>query len=373
MKTMMISILMMMLCMASTAAGCIDGTDIQTIADATGTQYILWDDIFSYYCDSMDDMDLHIDGNDAAIHKLNNDTHATIDSYLILNNLTADHYINLSNHTMDSYLRLNDITMAGHLNLFNLSLDHHINMTDIKINNMNRTLHNMTNRTEHLYDLTLMQSGNILDEYRSISDTADREIMDQTDSQLSRLRSDKVSYSQLNNLSESIKLDVYKIVNNNKTSPVSYYLLILINVVLTVILILIMVPRLGGMGMTQQQQPTGTDYASPPKTLFRSLIPTKMSSIPSIVVTNENIVNQKKLLRNLKYDALKLAAKDTNEFKKELMKDIDDNMIKDTGELNDHYTKFKLIHDEGKKEQSTDNPRIRISKTTDAGQQQALP
>ena len=167
-------------------------------------------------------------------------------------------------------------------------------------------------------------------------------------------------------------MDVYKIVNNNKTSPTLYYLLILINLVITVVLIMFMVPRIGGMGMAPQQG-TGTDYASAPKTLFKSIIPTKISSIPSVVITNENIVNQKKRLRDLKYEGLKLAIKNTKEFKAKLMKDIDDNMIKDSEDLKDHYTKFKLINDEDEKEKSADNPRFRVTKGKDAGQQQALP
>lgn len=362
MNKMIITVLILLLCTTPAAFGCINNTDIQDIADATGTQYILWDNIFSYYCDSLDDMTGQINENNDTIHEVMNYTNSTVDSYLRLNNLTVEHYMNMSNKTIESYLRLNNLTMNSYLNMYNLSLNYYVNNTGTKIDMMNDTLHN----------LTIMQSWNILDDYKNMSDEADREIINQIDSQLSRLRSDKVSYSQMNNLTDSIKMDVYKIVNNNKTSPAFYGMLFLANVIVTVLLILLIVPRIGQINPMSQGY-ASTDYTNPPTASYKSVIPTKVSSIPSIVVTNENIVNQKKTLRNLKYEALKLASKDTIELKKELMKDIDENMIKDETDLKEHYTKLKAIRNEEKKEMSANDPRFRVPKKKNKREQQTLP
>ena len=361
MNKMIINVLILLLCTTPAAFGCINNTDIQDIADATGTQYILWDNIFSYYCDSLDDMTEQINENNDTIHKAMNYTNSTIDNYLILNNLTSEHYINMSNQTIYSYLRLNNLTMDNYINMYNLSLNYYVNKTGTRIDVMNDTLHN----------ITMTQSVNILDDYKDVSDEADREIINQIDSQLSRLRSDKVSYSQMNNLTDSIKMDVYKIVNNNKTSPTFYGMLFLANIIMTVLIILFMGSRIGQLNPMSQGY-ASTDYTNPPKASYKSVIPTKVSSIPSIVVTNENIVNQKKTLRNLKYEALKLAGKDTIELKKELMKDIDENMIKDEDDLKDHYTKLKAIRNEEKKEKSADDPRFRVPKKKNKGEQQNI-
>lgn len=261
--------------------------------------------------------------------------------------------------------------MMSYLNLYNLTLNHYINQTSTSINQMNNTVYNLTNQTEQLHNLTLMHSIVVLDDYKKISDDADMIIVDQIDSQLNRIRSDKVSYNQLNNISESIKMDVYAIVNRNKTTPTFYMILFIANTVVTILLIFFMVPRIAQNNIPQGY--TGTDYTGPVNPIYKSNKPFKMSKTPSVAITDETIVNQRKLLRELKYNALLLSAKDPKEFKAQLLKDIDDNIVKDDVELAEHYKQTKRIYNDEKKERTDNCPRVRIPKKKDAIKQQTLP
>ncbi len=266
------------------SCACVNDTQIDIIANNTNTSPEIWRDVFENFC--------KVDTN------INNS----------LENKTAENLL------ISESLKSN---LTYRMDILNSSVNQQLlgTLDGWKAGMLNNTTALMNEIKLNLTNTIIDSNGNVIEQMDSIT---------------GRIRDEKVSFSLLKNITNTIELDTYRIVNANKTTTQSLFIVAVFSIITSVGIMLLIFKtdliKTAKEGLPKYQNGK-----------------TKLSKNPSAIITDATIREKKKKLIKLKRKAIDLSNMDAAMLQ-HLVDAINEGMVNDEDELKkEHAEHLKEI------------------------------